>query len=72
MTTEQEIRMFGCTIAELKSETDAALDRGARPTSLVRSLLSDAQECIYLGNSDQARQVINRVKYITLTYMENV
>jgi hypothetical protein len=40
-------------------------------TMLAMSILSDAQECIAIGQDNTARQYINRAKYV-ITQMEQV
>ncbi len=59
MTHEEEMKMFGCTIADLvkaKPDMISDLDHAV-------SILSDAQECIRMGHEDRTREYINRAKY---------
>jgi hypothetical protein len=53
-------RIFGCTAEELESIVDAQHPR----LSIALSVLSDAQELIRLGQAEDARQAINRAKYM--------
>jgi hypothetical protein len=53
-------RMFGCTSAELESIVDAQHPR----LEIALSVLSDAQELIERGQAENARQAINRAKYM--------
>lgn len=53
-------RMFGCTSEELESIVNAENSR----LSIALSVLSDAQELIRLGQAEDARQAINRAKYM--------
>ena len=53
-------RMFGCTSEELETIVDAQHPR----LSIALSVLSDAQELIRLGQTEDARQAINRAKYM--------
>jgi hypothetical protein len=52
--------MFGCTSEEL--ETLVKADRSRLTIAL--SVLSDAQELIQRGQAENARQAINRAKYM--------
>lgn len=59
MTHEEEMKMFGATIADLvKSKPEMISD-----LDYAISILSDAQECISMESGERARQYINRAKY---------
>ncbi len=63
--TEKELNMYGCS----KDDLDDAIEHSAHPLMggnymLAMSILSDAQECIAIDRGDQARQFINRAKYV--------
>jgi len=62
---KNELTMFGCTKDELNEYIEDARDpmMGGLPM-LAMSILSDAQECIAIGNDELARQFINRAKYV--------
>lgn len=66
MTTEQnQITMFGIPqewLDELMDDWRDPMMGGL--TMLAMSILSDAQECIAIGNDEMARQYINRAKYV--------
>ena len=73
MTVEQEETMFGCRLGEfMDSVTDSLTFRFAEEdhgekTAFARvamSLLSDAQEEIVRGMHEDARQTINRAKFL--------
>lgn len=60
---EAQIKMFGCT----QQEIDEALTNRAPycdPLMIAMSLLSDSQELLSMGRDEEARQHINRAKYI--------
>ena len=61
-----EIECFGITRAELDTWW-ADAPTYIEPMSIVRSMLSDSQEQIALGQYEIARQTINKVKYILTT-----
>ena len=59
--SEREIKMFGCTKAQIDEADAEAL---GPPMLRVMSLLSDAQEQIALGWNEEARQTLNVAKYL--------
>lgn len=74
--TEQEkseVRMFGCTVAQMREAVEESLTfRFAGPAMMAMSLMSDAQEEILRDLDEDARQTLNRAKWIISTYcMEN-
>ena len=60
--------MFGITTEGMKAAFEDALELNG-PKMLVMSQLSDAQEEIALGLHEQARQTINRAKWIVSQYL---
>lgn len=80
MSTEQEkreVRMYGCTDAQMKEAVESSLTfRFTGPAMMAASLMSDAQEMLSSDNSGQfdlmlvedARQTLNRAKWILFTY----
>ena len=59
--TQNEINCFGCT----KAAIDAAITKGlGHPMMLAMSMMSDAQELLERGLLEEARQVLNRAKYV--------
>lgn len=59
--SEQEIKMFGCTKAEIDAQDAKAL---GHPMMRVMSLMSNAQEEMYMGLNERARQSLNMAKYL--------
>lgn len=66
MTREQQVGCFGCTLEEVDSIVKGAL---SSPSMLVMGMMSDAQEEIARGMSEEARQTLNRAKYIVSEYL---
>lgn len=68
MTAEQlqrSMKMYGCNIEEfVVSVTDSITYKLMGMPGIVCSLLSDVQEMIERGSNEEARQYINRVKYL--------
>jgi hypothetical protein len=74
--TEQEkrqVRMFGCTEAQMREAVEESLTfRFSGPAMYAMSLMSDAQEEILRDMNEDARQTLNRAKWILSTYcMDN-
>jgi hypothetical protein len=71
--TEQEKRqvsMFGCTEAQMREAVEQSLTfRFSGAGMMAMSLLSDAQEEINWENTEDARQTINRAKWIISEYL---
>lgn len=63
--TQWDMHCYGCTEASLRKQFDGARDY----TMLIASMLSDAQELIDLGYSDNARQTLNVAKFVLFNYM---
>lgn len=59
--SEREIQMFGCTKAEIDAQDAQAF---GHPMMRVMSLLSNAQEEMYMGLNERARQSLNMAKYL--------
>jgi len=70
---KSEVRMFGCTVAQMREAVEESLTfRFAGPAMYAMSMMSDAQEEILRGLDEDARQTLNRAKWILSTYcMEN-
>ena len=73
---KREVRMFGCTEAQLREAVESSITfRFSGPGMMAMSILSDAQEMInteygevdYMRAED-SRQAINRAKWIISTY----
>lgn len=81
MTEQQkrEIRMYGCTEAEMREAVEQSLTyRFSGAAMYVMSMLSDAQEMVSYGPYDgdtlanileDQRQLMNRAKWILATYV---
>jgi hypothetical protein len=80
MTTEQEIKMFGCTKSQLieSIESEGFMGDGVRDAAmLAMSLMSDCQEMLNRGQAgtyslmqgENVRQALNRAKFILATYV---
>jgi len=76
---EKEIRCYGCTIAEMREAVEQSLTfRFSGAAMMAMSLISDAQHQIddTYGDVDwmrreDARQTLNRAKWILSTYCMN-
>ena len=76
-TQRREVRMYGCTEAQMREAVEQSLTfRFTGPAMMAASLMSDAQELInteygevdYMRAED-ARQTLNRAKWILFTYV---
>lgn len=73
---KREVRMFGCTTAQMTSAVQASLQgRYATPALMAASILSDAQELLVADEQgrcevEDARQAINRAKWILFEYYD--
>jgi hypothetical protein len=74
ITIEQKIRqenMFGCTEAAMKEMYERTTTfRYDGPSKLAVSLMSDAQEEISMGMIEEARQTLNRAKWLLIEYVD--
>jgi hypothetical protein len=77
MQEKREIRMYGCTEAQMREAVEQSITfRFSGPAMMAASLMSDAQELInteygqidYMQAED-ARQCLNRAKWILFTYI---
>jgi hypothetical protein len=73
---KREVRMYGVTEAGMRKVVGERLKR-TTPTMMVASLLSDVQEIINTEygevdfmRAEDARQVLNRAKFILFEYSE--
>ena len=74
---KRDIRMYGCTEAQMREAVEQSLTyRFSGPAMMAASILSDAQEMINTEYGDidfmraeDARQAINRAKWILFEYM---
>lgn len=76
---QREMKMYGCTVAAMRESVEQSLTfRISGPTMVAMGLLSDAQEmiCIEYGDvtpqrAENARQTINRAKWVLMSYVED-
>ena len=64
---QRNIKMFGCDpkeMLEFLNQTPTYTTMGK--DKLVMSMLSDVQELIGMGQSEEARLAINRIKYVIM------
>jgi len=72
-----EVRMYGCTEAQMREAVEQSLTfRFTGPAMMAASLMSDAQEMINTEygevdsmRAEDARQCLNRAKWILFTYV---
>ena len=70
---KRQVRMFGCTEQQMREAVEESFTfRFSGPAMMAMSLMSDAQEEILRDMNEDARQTLNRAKWILSTYcMEN-
>ena len=76
---KQEVRMYGCTEAQMREAVEESITfRFSGPAMMAASLMSDAQELINteygevdFNRAEDARQALNRAKWILFTYVMN-
>ena len=74
---KREVRMYGCTVEQMKDAVEESLTfRFSGPAMMAASLMSDCQEMINTEYGDidymraeDARQCLNRAKWILFTYV---
>ncbi len=79
MQRQREIRMYGCTEAQLREAVEESITfRFSGPAMMAASLMSDCQEMVSYGPYDgdtlanileDQRQTLNRAKWILFEYM---
>ena len=68
---KRQVSMFGCTTAQMREAVEESLSfRFSGPAMYAMSLMSDAQEEIARGLEEDARQTLNRAKWIVATYLQ--
>ena len=73
----QQVRMYGCTEAQMREAVEQSMTfRFSGPAMMAASLMSDAQELINteygevdFNRAEDARQTLNRAKFILFTYV---
>jgi len=70
---KRQVRMFGCTEQQMREAVEESFTfRFSGPAMYAMSLMSDAQEEILRDMNEDARQTLNRAKWILSTYcMDN-
>jgi len=70
---KRQVRMFGCTEQQMREAVEESFTfRFSGPAMMAMSLMSDAQEEIERDMNEDARQTLNRAKWILSTYcMDN-
>jgi hypothetical protein len=73
--TSTDVEMFGCTQKEMDNMVEASLYRSMLGDTngllmLAMGILSDAQHVMACGNTEQARQFINKSKYVISKVMD--
>ena len=80
MQQKREIRMYGCTEAQMREAVEQSLTfRHSGPAMMAASLMSDCQEMIAYDNGgsydfmviEDVRQALNRAKWILSTYVKD-
>jgi hypothetical protein len=79
MQQKREIRMYGCTEAQMREAVEQSITfRFSGPVMMAASLMSDAQEMINTEygeidfmRAEDARQCLNRAKWILFEYCDN-
>ena len=70
MKQDRERSMYGCSMADFKeSLEDSFTFRVSGPAMCAMSLMSDAQEEMTHGMVENARQTLNRAKWILSEYV---
>ena len=66
---KRQVRMYGCTEQQMREAIEESLTfRFSGPAMMAMSLMSDAQEEIVRDLDEDARQTLNRAKWILSTY----
>jgi hypothetical protein len=66
----REERIYGCTLAILKATIESSLTfKHSGAGMCAMSLMSDAQEEIARNLREDARQTLNRAKWVVATYL---
>ena len=71
---QRDVSMFGILSADLRNIAETSLYRAVSGEKhgdalLAMSILSDSQECMSHGDTETARQYVNRAKYIINHYI---
>ena len=80
MQQKREIRMYGCTEAQMREAVEHSLAfRHSGPAMMAASIMSDCQEMLSSDNGgsydfmvvEDVRQALNRAKWILFEYCDN-
>lgn len=74
---KREVRMYGCTEAQMREAVEQSITfRLSNPAMVVASMMSDAQEMVSTEygevdfmRAEDARQQLNRAKWVLFTYI---
>lgn len=67
---QKEVRVYGVTVAQMRDAVNESLAvRFYSPELFVMSLMSDAQHEIEHDMAEDARQTLNRAKWILVNYV---
>ena len=75
MQRQREIRMYGCTEAQMREAVESSSTfRFSGPAMVVASMMSDAQEMMAYEQPDfntieDQRQLLNRAKFVLFEYI---
>jgi hypothetical protein len=75
MQREREIRMYGCTEAQMREAVESSITfKLSGPAMVVAGMMSDAQEMMAYEQPDfntieDQRQLLNRAKFVLFTYI---
>jgi len=75
MQRDREIRMYGCTEAQMREAVESSITfKLSGPGMVVASMMSDAQELMAYEQPDfntieDQRQLLNRAKFVLFTYI---
>jgi hypothetical protein len=69
--TDKEMQMYGCEFYDFReSVKDSMTYKLSGGAMVVAGLMSDAQELMALGNTETARQYLNRAKALMFDMMD--
>ena len=67
---EREVKMFGIRLELLKESIEKSLTFKLQgPSMVAASMMSDAQEELVRGMTEEARQTLNRAKWVLFEYV---
>ena len=75
MQREREIRMYGCTEAQMREAVESSITfKVSGPAMVVAGMMSDAQEMMAyeqpnFNTIEDQRQLLNRAKFVLFTYI---